>query len=446
LHDWPHPRDYAFDPSEFAPPNPDEAFIEAGSGVRAYVIPSSSDPLVRMTAAFPLGRLFERAGEAGAARLLAQLLAQGPVYRSLSLRLEALGTELQVEQALDVTQISLEVLADDWGEGLEILIDLLEEPDFDDELIRNYRTGPGFSTPTSRAAEARFRPKVELERILGGYPLAPPDEGLRVTPKAVRALASRSLRADRVVLGAGGNVPRAEFETALNRLTANWEVATELPELGSLDPELQSPGSLHTVDVASLQGWIAIGRAIGSIPESERAALTVLGEILGERLNIAAREMRGLCNRDIFLLPETSTGAGLLHIRTGGRWESVAPLIKFSLDEVFRIHDSDQPISEEERERAIGSLVLGKWQEQLDGPRQASATYAVETVRYGGTDRLLAWPDALRNVTFDQMNAVASKYLNPEEMVTVVVGPLEKIRQARHPRWPFDLDTLVPSR
>jgi hypothetical protein len=30
-------------------------------------------------------------------------------------------------------------------------------------------------------------------------------------------------------------------------------------------------------------------------------------------------------------------------------------------------------------------------------------------------------------------------------MVTVVVGPIEKIRQARHPRWPVDFDDLQPS-
>ena len=39
---------------------------------------------------------------------------------------------------------------------------------------------------------------------------------------------------------------------------------------------------------------------------------------------------------------------------------------------------------------------------------------------------------------------MAQKYLDPAAMVTVVVGPMEKIRAARHPRWPVDLDALHP--
>ena len=157
----------------------------------------------------------------------------------------------------------------------------------------------------------------------------------------------------------------------------------ETPSFRQLSPPSRW---LHTVDVPTLnawvvprQGWIAIGRAIDPVPQSEQAAVAVLREILGTRLNIAAREMRGLANHTIFVLPETASGAGLLHIRTGGRQESVAPLVKFSLEEVSRIHSPTDTVTDEEIERAKGVLVLGAWQKALDGARQASTTYAVET-------------------------------------------------------------------
>ena len=51
-----------------------QALFEASSGVRAYVVPAAADPLVRITAALPLGRLHEAEGEAGAAALLTHLL------------------------------------------------------------------------------------------------------------------------------------------------------------------------------------------------------------------------------------------------------------------------------------------------------------------------------------------------------------------------------------
>ena len=78
-HDWPDPGDLASGPSAFTPPDPGEALFEAASGVRAYIVPAEADPLVRITAALPLGRLHEAEGEAGAAALLTHLLTtRGP--------------------------------------------------------------------------------------------------------------------------------------------------------------------------------------------------------------------------------------------------------------------------------------------------------------------------------------------------------------------------------
>ncbi len=447
-HDWPHPRDFQFAPSTFTPPDAAGALVNTTTGLRAYVIPDASDPLVRITAAVPLGRLYEQSGEAGASRLLTELLTRhGPAdpNRPLSLRLESLGTALQMEEDLDVTQISVEVLAEDWQEGLAVLIDVLRRPDFENSVLRHYRTGAGYSTPTSRASGSGFQPKVELERILAGYPLAPADPGLSVTGQALRALAGRTLRPNRVVLGVGGNVPRAEVEAALNKLSEGWDSTEEPLRVAELTGEARVQNKLHTIDVPSLEGWIAIGRPVGPVPESERAGVAVMAHILGTRLNIAVREIRGLANHTVFVLPDTASGAGLWHVRTGGRTEAVAPLVKFCWEEIEKMHQPDDPITEDEIEQAKGALVLSSWQAALDGARQASATYAVETVRRGALDALLQWPEAVTAVTVQQVKEVAQKYLSPEEMVTVVVGPIDKIREARHPRWPVDLSALEPT-
>jgi zinc protease len=442
-HDWPHPRDYKFAPTTFKAPEP--TLVAARSGLRAYVIPSEADPVVRVTAAIPSGRLYEQAGEAGAAALLTQILARrGPANpaRPLSLRLADLGTELQVEESPTLTRISVEVLSEDWRDALALMIDLLRRPDLDEGFIRGYRAGAGYSEPTSGVAGSGFRPKVELERLLGGYPLAPPDPGSSLTPAAVRAVASRTLGANRVVLGIGGGLPRAEAESALEELSQGWAGATAELKLAS-NGGGAGGGSPHTIEAPYLEGWIAIGRVVGPLSQGEQAPVAVMASIFNTRLNIAIREIRGLANRAVLELPETPSGAGLLHIRTGGRLESVGPLVKFSLDELDRMQSASDTISAEELERAKGALVLGAWQGALDGARQASATYAVETVNRGGVEELLKWPEAVQAVTAEQVKAVAQKYLKPIEMKTVIVGPIEKIRPARHPRWPVGLDELA---
>ena len=64
-HDWSPPGDVLGGPSAFTPPDPAEALFEASSGVRAYIVPAGTDPLVRITVALPVGRLHEAEGETG---------------------------------------------------------------------------------------------------------------------------------------------------------------------------------------------------------------------------------------------------------------------------------------------------------------------------------------------------------------------------------------------
>ena len=444
-HDWPDPSELAGGPAAFTPPDPGQALFETSSGVRAYIVSAASDPLVRITAALPLGRLHEAEGEAGAAALLTHLMTTRGAAGArdpLSLRLAELGTSLSVVETRDATHVSLGVLPEDWREGLELLVELIRNPDLDAAAVRAYRAGPGYSMPMAGIDGDGYRPKVELERRLHGYPLAPPDPGTTVSLAAVTALATRSLAADRVVFGIGGAVSRDEVEEVLESATRGWAPSGEpAPETAVIAPG-ESSGRFHAVDVPSLEGWIAIGRPVGAVPESDGAALAVLRFILAERLNIAAREMRGLANRDDFEIPVTASGTGLLLVRTGGRPEAVAPLVRYSLDELERIHDPDEPVTEAEVTRAQGWLIGAVWQRSLELATSASETFAVELVRRGGTDRLLEWPEAVRSVTAADVKRVAQEYLDPATFVTVVAGPLARIRAARHPRWPVALDEL----
>jgi len=90
--------------------------------------------------------------------------------------------------------------------------------------------------------------------------------------------------------------------------------------------------------------------------------------------------------------------------------------------------------------------VLSKWQSSLDSARTASATYATETARFRSLDRLMKWPDAVRAVTAQAVTAAAQKYVHPEMMGITIIGQIDAVRKARHPRWPVTLDEVLPAR
>jgi zinc protease len=439
-HDWPHPAALQLATTPFSPPDPGTALFEARNGLKAFIVADPADPVVRLTAAIPLGRLFETPGEAGAAELLVHLVTRG---REVTRRLGDMGAGLEVEQTLDATRISLEVLPEDWRAGLDLLVGLVANPDLDPGTIERFRVGPGYEMPMAGIEGDGFRPKVELARRAFGYPLAPPDPGTVVSTTAVRALAARTLVPGRVVVGIGGPVDRRDVESTIEAATRTW-ARTASGSLARIPIEpRQAESRIDLVDVPSLEGWIAIGRVIGAVPDADRATLAAMAFILSERLNVAAREMRGLTNRDAALLPETANGAGLLHLRTGGRPEAVGPLVRFSWDEIRRLHDASEPVTDDELARAKGWLINAEWRGKLEGAGQASATFALEQVRRGGTDGLIRWPEAVEAITVEQVKTIAQRLLDPATMVTVVAGPLTEIRAARHPRWPIGLDDLV---
>lgn len=451
-HDWKHPRDFRFAPVAFTPPDPADSLVATTSGLRAFVVESGADYTVRITAAIPLGRLYERSGETGAAAVLSGALAgigsTAPAAQTRLDRLEALGGRLETAESPDLTVLSLEVLPGMWRDGLDFIIQSLRAPLLDTAAVARSQAGPGYSPVTAGIGGEDFRPKVELERLLGGYPLAPPEAGTIVAASAVKALADRTLRPDAVVLGIGGNISRDAVRTALEQMTLGWRGSGERGYLTPFAPAAAPAGGFRAIDSAETsqwvprQGWIAIGRVIEAVPDTEQPDLAVMAEVLDNRLNIVTREMRGLSNRTALVVPDTATRSGLLHIRSGGRPESVPPLVKLSLDELRRLHAGADPITDAEMRRAKGTLVLAAWQRSLDGAGEASRTFATETVRRGSPEYLLRWPELVEAVTVADVRQAARAYLDPAAMSAVVVGPVEKIRRARHPRWPVTLDEL----
>jgi len=442
-HNWSHPRDLRFSENRFTPPDPKSALVTTTSGLRAYVVPDASERVVLITAAVPLGRSLEQENEIGAAEALSRLLSQQIDDR--------LGSgfigRVQADQDVDLTRWSLQVPAAEWRPALSALIEALRQARLDPAAIAAYRTGPGFTRQTRGLGGPAFRPAVELSRMLATYPLAPPDAGVTVRPEAIRHIASRSLRPSAVAIGIGGAVPRADAQRELETLTAGWKAPGATSDIAPSDAATKTAADRsRTIDEQGYTTWIAIGHPMPKIASADEAAVAVMTDLLNIRLTIAVREIRGLANATQLQIPATTRHDGLLHVRSGARPESVAPIIRYSLQELSRIREAGGAPTAEELEQVKGGLVLSKWQSSLDSARTASATYATETARFRSLDRLMKWPDAVRAVTAQAVTAAAQKYVHPEMMGITIIGQIDAVRKARHPRWPVTLDEVLPAR
>jgi len=434
-HDWPLPGALEFEDSGFQPADPAAALRTTAGGVRAFVIGDDVDPLATVTAAVPLGRRYEHEGESGAADQVVRLLRNR--------LLEQLGTgtpaNVQVTQDPDVTRISVEVLAEDWRAALTALVNAVRDP--------GLGSAGAAQTGADPSGLSSARAIAELGRLVGHYPLTAPAPGTPVSAAAVRALGHRSLQPGSVVFAIGGGIPTDDAGAALAELTAPWQPTVEGPPVpagpATLEPSgSTAPTALTTINEPGFMSWLAIGEPMQPIEPGDAAAVAVMEEIANIRLNIATREIRGLTNRALLVLPGPTDGAGVLYVRAGSRSESVGPLVRYIVDELTRIGLDEGAPTNDELEQAKGGLTLGRWQASLDGARNTAATYATETVRRGSLEALMDWPTAVRAVTAADVTAAARTYLQPSRLSAVLVGQIDEVRAARHPRWPVALDDV----
>jgi zinc protease len=438
-HGWAHPRDLQFGANAFQPPDAQAALVTTPAGLRAYVVTSDGDPVVQISAVLPFGTASEQTGEEGASEVIARLLQRDVAAR--------LGSDfvgrLQVDQDIEVTRVTVQTLADGWRPGLAAIVGTLREVKLDPVVVEAYRTGVGYTRPTRNLGGAGFRPAVELARLTAGRPIAPPDANLQVRRPAVTDLMSRSLGPGSIVLAVGGGVPRADVITALTDVTAGW--TGNVTAVKPLAPEVVIPRRERflAIDEPGATTWLAVGHPMTAVAVNDDAAVAVTTQILNIRLNIAIREIRGLANQAVLQMPATVRRPGLLHVRSGARPESIGPIVRYVKEELSRIREHAGRPTEDELEQAKGGIVLSQWQRSLDGARVASATFAAETVQNGSLDRLLRWPEKVHAVTAEQVQAAANKYIQPDQLATVIIGQLGAVRTARHPRWPATIDELT---
>ncbi|MEQ8331307.1 MAG: pitrilysin family protein [Longimicrobiales bacterium] len=437
-----HPRAMGLPEAEAPRPDPADHRVELGNGLVAYVAEDRTVPLVTLSA-------FVNAGYAddpdGAAEALAGAYRRGgPAGMEPSAfhaALRSMAAEYRVALGPELLELTLDVPAEDAAAAMALLVRmLLEGPAVTEADLVAVRQG-------ARAAHGadgegpRYDGSLDdatallRTHLLDGTAYAPvpdPDAVAGLTLADVDAFRRRYVAARNVTLAVGGDLPARQARAALGNLEA-LPTGTRNERVRDDAPRPRDERILRTYPADKLQGWLVVGTALGPVPRDDEAALDVMNYILGgghfdTRLFREARDKRGLTNDASGFLEPATYGPGTYTFRTYGRPEVVRLLLHLTLREIEAMRSA--PVGEEELFVAKGALADGVFAIRYRDGWATARSFAEEHARHGDLSWSATYPGRVRAVTADDVMEAARRYLLPDAMTGVLIGPLDEIRAA----------------
>ena len=463
--DTTHPRDMNLPATGFVRPDPERFRVALDNGLVAYIVEDHTVPLVTFSAFASVGTAH---GPEGAAEVLLRGLQQGPANvgaGDFRRALEAMVAEYGVTMGTEETEITLNVPTEDAAAALRLLAGVLQSPRLPGPgslardagpsgapggpvggaASRGAASGGGGNRSATAAGESGpvlYEGSLDAtvqafrDRLFEDHPYGyqPTDEDFATLERqTVAEFGAAYLSPGNVTLAIAGDFAANDMREALIAAFGSWPARPAPAPMAFAPVATEAPRRLYLHDVDKLQGWVVLGHELPLVPEQDQAALEVMNYILGgghfdTRLFRATRDRRGLTNDDSGFLEPSLHGPGAYTFRTYGRPAVIRLLIELTLREIERIRESLVP--EEELFVAQGALADGTFAAAFVDGNATARTLAREWLRHGNHSRSAAYPDRIRAVTAEQIRAAAQKYLHPERMSIVIIGPIEEIRAA----------------
>ena len=426
-------------------PDPDRLRVSLPNGLAAYVVPDAKVPLVTISAFVGVGWAD---GEPGAAHALAAILRSrgaAGMEADLAVALRRMAADFRVVLGAEELEITLDVPTVDAPEAIALVARMLRSPAIDGTDVSTlalHSAGPpasatarGESGPVLYEGSLEAAVNVFDSRLLEGHPYSPritAEAAAALTARHVRELHERFFRGGNIVLAVSGDIVRDEATRLLREAFAAFPGgrAPSRPRVQTLDPPEARVAHVHSVD--KLQGWVVLGHALDPVSRADEAALLVMNYILGgghfdARLFIEVRDKRGLANTAGGFPEWRRRGPGSYTLRTYGRPETIPLLIRILQAEAERIRS--EPVSAEALRVAKGALRDGEFAMGFHDGASTARTFARERLHDGDHRASATFRERIDAVTTEDVRMAALRFLHPDRMRMVVIGPLDRIRQ-----------------
>lgn len=391
-------------------------------------------PLAHITVMIKRGSERDPEGKEGLADLTSEMLTlgtQGRDSQQLALEMEQLGAQYSASSGWDASFVEAFGLSKDFTALLTLVGDMLLQPTFPHEEMQQSQQRRISRLIQQRDEAEVIANEIIIQRLLEHTPYAHPTYGTipslgGMTGEDPRSFYDHHFSPQDTVLLVIGDLTFEEMKKEAEALLGNWKAD------GKTDEQLLSPTTptgrkIIVVNRPDLtQSQIRVGMLGINRKDKQYIPFKVMNYIFGgggfsSRLMQRIRAEKGY-TYGISSSFQAGHIAGPFIISTFTPTATTVPVIEeiVTVMEKF-IKEGTHPQELEEAK----NFFRGSFPLRLETPGQMAGELLKLELYNVPFDYFSTYPEAIGNVTLDEINSLASSYLLPKDLIIVVAGRAE---------------------
>jgi predicted Zn-dependent peptidase len=412
------------------------------NGARVIIVPHAEQPFVSVSLRISAGAAADPADRAGVAALTADLLTKGTAGRSAAEIAEAvdfIGASLNASAGSDGTSLGAGAVSEFIDTTLEIMADVLRNPTFPDRELETERRRLLSALQVELSQPGSLATRRFNSEIYGDHPY-----GRAPTPASVRAITRDDLarfhRAhyvpERALFVVAGDVDPTAFMATLERHFGDWRGAAGPAAVAPAPLPPPPPPQRRLVFVhkpGTVQAVLRAGHLLPPASDPGWVELNVMNQVLGGSyvswLEAVIRNVRGFGYYARSAVAER-VHPGYFVAVTEVRNEVADSALAEMLALVDSVRSAPPPAADL---RLATDYLTGSFPLGIETPQQVASQIAGTIALGRPVSYLEAYRTRVAAVTPADVHRAASRHIDPDRMVIVVVGDAERILDRLRP-------------
>ncbi len=410
------------------------------NGLLVVIVADQRLPLVSYRLVFRSGDAHDPVELPGLADMLTGLLTEGTqsrTSREIADEVARLGATLQAGASSDYTTVAASSLTTFSDEILELMADVALRPVFPENEVELTRQNTKESLKQQRAQPSFLASEMVARVMYGDHPYsvtAPTPEAIDATTREkLIEFHGAKFVPNNAVLVVAGDVEQDLVLQRIEALFGNWQpgevAANDFPA-----PPVRTSRAAYVVDrPGSAQANIVIANSGITRTSPDYFPMLVMHTVLGanasSRLFMNLREEKGYTYGAYSSLDARRTAGtfrATAEVRTSVTGDSLKEFF-YELDRIRR-----EPVAEKELADAK-SYLTGVFPIRLE-TQEGLIDQLVQIKMFGLPDNYLeTYRSQIQSVTREQIQAVAQKYVKPDEAALVIVGDGKQLHEQIKP-------------